>query len=96
MFSVGPAVATFVSKANIKSGSTNLPTGTVHVFRDASRVPADTEDIPSPSLPESSSDGITLGVLAVPSWMNPSDFLTFVAPAADGISHLRIIRCALL
>ena len=34
-----------------------------------------------------------MGVLAVPSWMTPSDFLTFVAPAADGMAHLRLIRC---
>lgn len=33
-----------------------------------------------------------LAVLAVPSWMSPSDFLGFVAPAVDGISHLRMIR----
>ncbi|KZT06033.1 zf-UBP-domain-containing protein [Laetiporus sulphureus 93-53] len=35
---------------------------------------------------------LVLGVLAVPSWMTPSDFLAFVAPAAEGISHLRMIR----
>lgn len=38
------------------------------------------------------SDDLTLAVLAVPSWMAPSDFLAFVAPAADGIAHLRMIR----
>ena len=37
-------------------------------------------------------DGITLGVLAVPSWMTPSDFLAYVAPAAQGMSHIRMIR----
>lgn len=35
-----------------------------------------------------------LGVLAVPPWMTPSDFLAFVAPAVEGIGHLRIIRDA--
>ena len=47
------------------------------------------------SLPDNAddeSDGVMLGVLAVPSWMTPSDFLAFVAPAVDGIGHLRIIR----
>lgn len=39
-----------------------------------------------------SEDGLTLGVLAVPAWMTPSDFLAFVAPAAEGMSHLRLIR----
>lgn len=33
-----------------------------------------------------------MGVLAVPAWMTPSDFLAFVAPAADGMAHLRMIR----
>lgn len=41
---------------------------------------------------DNDSDGIMLGILAVPSWMTPSDFLDFVAPAVEGISHLRIIR----
>ena len=41
------------------------------------------------------SDDVTLAVLAVPSWMTPSDFLTFVAPAADGVAHLRMIRSVL-
>ena len=36
-----------------------------------------------------------MGVLAVPSWMTPSDFLAFVAPAADNIAHLRLIRDSL-
>jgi BRCA1-associated protein len=33
-----------------------------------------------------------VGVLAVPSWMTPSDFLAFVAPAEEGMAHLRMIR----
>lgn len=40
------------------------------------------------------SAGVMMGVLAVPSWMTPSDFLAFVAPAAEGMTHLRIIRYA--
>ena len=42
--------------------------------------------------PVDDTDGVMLGVLAVPSWMTPSDFLAFVAPAVEGIGHLRIIR----
>ena len=42
--------------------------------------------------PIEDTDGIMLGVLAVPPWMTPSDFLAFVAPAVEGIGHLRIIR----
>lgn len=37
-------------------------------------------------------DSVMLGILAVPSWMTPSDFLEFVAPAVEGMSHLRLIR----
>ncbi|TCD71864.1 hypothetical protein EIP91_003207 [Steccherinum ochraceum] len=38
------------------------------------------------------SGGVLLAVLAVPPWMTPSDFLAFVAPAAEGMAHLRMIR----
>ncbi|KAE9399879.1 BRCA1-associated protein [Gymnopus androsaceus JB14] len=70
----GHALAQFVANETI-SGSTNLPEGVIHVFRDYLVT-----------------DGVILAVLAVPSWMAPSDFLAFVAPAADTISHLRILR----
>ncbi|KDR80572.1 hypothetical protein GALMADRAFT_240888 [Galerina marginata CBS 339.88] len=95
----GPAEATFVPHTRSKSGTTNLPEGTVHVFRDGSSKPTPEEleaKVAQMSLTEGmaddDSDGIMLGVLAVPSWMTPSDFLEFVAPAVDGIGHLRIIR----
>ena len=81
-----------------KSGSANLPEGVVHVFREASK-PEDLDSLTSAAStregPEDITDdrnGVVLGVLAVPSWMTPSDFLTFVAPAAEGMSHLRMIR----
>ncbi|KAJ6581197.1 BRCA1-associated protein [Mycena capillaripes] len=90
-----PAAATFIPSKHIESGSTNLPEGTVHLFREGS---APSEDQPKASSSAVKSDspefdgGVMLGVLAVPSWMAPSDFLAFVAPAAEGITHLRIIR----
>ncbi|KAJ3540040.1 hypothetical protein NM688_g6284 [Phlebia brevispora] len=103
----GPATATFVpNPVRSKSGSTNLPEGVVHVYREVPK--ATNDDIGSPSSPSASgskeaeepvheesvydSDGVMIGVLAVPSWMTPSDFLAFVAPAAEGMTHLRIIR----
>ena len=43
-------------------------------------------------LENADSDGYMVGVLAVPSWMTPSDFLAFVAPAQEGMAHLRMIR----
>ncbi|KAH9852054.1 zf-UBP-domain-containing protein [Lenzites betulinus] len=100
-----PATATFVPRS--KSGSTNLPEGVVHIYRqypnssfaDAAQrgasVSASSEADGAAghsSQKDVDSDDVTLAVLAVPAWMNPSDFLAFVAPAADGIAHLRMIR----
>ncbi|KAJ7050511.1 hypothetical protein C8F01DRAFT_1067762 [Mycena amicta] len=83
-----PATATFIPSENIDSGSTNLPSGTVHLFRQGS--PEDLKKAVTADSPEDG--GIMLAVLAVHSRMAPSDFLAFVAPAAEGITHLRIIR----
>ncbi|TFY59144.1 hypothetical protein EVJ58_g5968 [Rhodofomes roseus] len=101
-----PVVATFSPSAShsATSGSTNLPEGIVHIYRDVAGIEesgALTNDGASPG-PEDSKDsapkvvsdsqGLILAVLAVPAWMTPSDFLAFVAPATDGISLLRMIR----
>lgn len=90
----GRLTASFVPRT--KSGSTNLPEGVVHLYRDCERPRnGDKRASAGPSDPASGSavdDGTTLGVLSVPSWMAPSDFLAFVAPAADGMAHLRLIR----
>ncbi|KAH9888935.1 zf-UBP-domain-containing protein [Cubamyces lactineus] len=98
-----PATAAFVPHS--KSGSTNLPEGVVHIFRDYPKTSAaqsstdgESSTFASAGQDEATqqrnieSDDVTLAVLAVPSWMTPSDFLAFVAPAADGIAHLRMIR----
>ncbi|KAJ7089688.1 hypothetical protein B0H15DRAFT_922567 [Mycena belliarum] len=86
--------ATFIPNESFESGSTNLPEGTVHLFREGSTTSEDQLKASSSSVTFESPglDGVMLGVLAVPSWMAPSDFLAFVAPAAEGITHLRIIR----
>jgi len=72
----------------------------VHVFRDVEQQKlAETNegtsmlDASRLMLENADSDGYMVGVLAVPSWMTPSDFLAFVAPAQEGMAHLRIIRC---
>ncbi|KAJ6485882.1 hypothetical protein C8R45DRAFT_1062723 [Mycena sanguinolenta] len=86
-----PATAIFIPT----EGSTNLPEGTVHLFREGSTTASEDHLKASSSSVKVDSpefDGVMLGVLAVPSWMTPSDFLAFVAPANDGITHLRIIR----
>ncbi|EEB95894.1 hypothetical protein MPER_05066, partial [Moniliophthora perniciosa FA553] len=87
---IGPAVASFISKdpEGSSTGALNLPDGIVHVYRESSGT--SNEETANPD--DSTRDGTVLGILAVPSWMTPSDILTFVAPAAEGISHLRIIR----
>ncbi|KAK0556940.1 hypothetical protein OC846_000784 [Tilletia horrida] len=36
--------------------------------------------------------GSILGILAVPGYMTAADFLAFIEPAADAISHIRMIR----
>lgn len=93
-------MATFVPNTRTKSGSTNLPEGTVCVYRDSvskQRFPiaAPTPSVSIPAVTEEDAEdggGVMLAVLAVPAWMTPSDFLTFVAPAAQGMAHLRMIR----
>lgn len=82
---LGHAVAHFVANETV-SGSTNLPEGVIHVYRENETPTGQT----STSRPVT--DSVILGILAVPSWMAPSDLLTFVAPAAETISHLRILR----
>ncbi|KAJ3571914.1 hypothetical protein NP233_g3431 [Leucocoprinus birnbaumii] len=90
----GPAEATFVPTSRSKSGSTNLPEGIVHIFRDVGDRPKSEELAKRASeiLPDAEDAGVMLGVLAVPSWMTPSDFLTFIGPAMESVTHLRIIR----
>ncbi|KAG6865706.1 hypothetical protein C0991_012522 [Blastosporella zonata] len=90
----GTVQATFVPHTRTKYGTTNLPEGTVHVFRDCADkyTPQELEQTSPPSSNTDDADGVMLGVLAVPAYMTPSDFLTFVAPAAEGMAHLRLIR----
>lgn len=102
----GQIVAKFVpksdrAKVDVDSpgqphGSTNLPQGVVHIFRESTpktdTETADTRLADDKTKTELGADDNTLAVLAVPSWMTPSDFLSFVEPAAEGIVHLRMIR----
>lgn len=93
----GPAECAFVPlQRHHKSGSTDLPEGVVHMFRDmANKQSLDELEIRTQALalePHTEEDGVILAVLAVPPWMTPSDFLAFVGPVADGIAHLRIVH----
>ncbi|KAF7309649.1 hypothetical protein MIND_00336000 [Mycena indigotica] len=88
-----PAIATFIASETVESGSTNLPSGVVHLFRQgAGKLPQDQTSSSAVTADAPEQDGIMLAVLAVPPWMTPADFLAFVAPASEGITHLRIIR----
>lgn len=94
----GPAAATFVPHhPRFKTGSTNLPEGVVHVYRDCDGRPDVDKLVSSPSAREVDlGDAVTLGVLAVPAWMTPSDFLALVAPASEGMAHIRLVRSVFL
>jgi hypothetical protein len=92
---LGQHIASF---EKIASGSTNLPEGVLRIFRERRFTPSyGTSEVASTSaamLPSTATTKpeVTIGVLAVPAYMTPSDFLTFIAPAAEGITHLRMIR----
>lgn len=102
------SVAVFEPATSQTSGTANLPEGIVHIFKESphahpltSTTKASTSKSSgiSPSFAPSSSQGQSYGekqtivaVLAVPPWMTPSDFLAFVAPAADTMKHLRLVR----
>jgi BRCA1-associated protein len=91
--STSPLSATFIpspragpSTTPLSFGTANLSEGTIRLFRDIYR---HEEDV-GPRMPQD--DGTMLSVLAVPSYMTPADFITYVAPAEDGMAHLRLIR----
>ncbi|KAF8677500.1 BRCA1-associated protein 2 [Rhizoctonia solani] len=83
----------FVPTKEIRSGVTNIGQGIVHLLRE-SRGPPRKEVDDSPELLEelSHKDGTVLAILAVPSYIGPSDLLAWTSPAADGIQHLRIVH----
>ncbi|KAI5121493.1 hypothetical protein M0805_006530 [Coniferiporia weirii] len=104
-------VALFVPSSPSTSGTTNLPDGVVHIFRESTQdgypaAAASTSKTVASGTPlnaastssehasrvTSDPDSAIVAVLAVPPWMAPSDFLAFVAPAAEGMKHLRLIR----
>lgn len=100
-------MATFIPGSVAISGTSNLPDGVVHIFRE--RMSATAPDsssassskatglaeslVPDEKVTADAGEELTIvAVLAVPPWMTPSDFLAFVAPASDGMKHLRLIR----
>lgn len=68
-------------------GTATLSEGVIRLFRENSTRPeADTS--------VAQDDGTMLAVLAVPTYMTPADFLTYIAPAEEGLAHLRLVRQA--
>ena len=105
--STTPAASFTEQGASTVFGSTSLPEGTIHIFRETglhitpppepstSSPPKPHLDRRPAPLPDVHADGTLLAVLAVPSYMTPPDFLTFIGPAVQSIIHLRMIRYAL-
>jgi BRCA1-associated protein len=96
---IGPVTGTFVEHKRSQSGSIQLPEGSVHLFRDSASKSFATfshggalDHADGVFQTSDGAAGVMVAVLAVPSWMTPSDFLAFVAPALDGMTHLRMIR----
>ncbi|KAI6804497.1 zf-UBP-domain-containing protein [Hortaea werneckii] len=84
---------------------TDVGYGVVHLYRDTeeaevlgreeklSRRSLETAGGAQDEAPFKASDCTTLGILAVPSWMMPSDLLGFVGDEArEHVSHFRLIR----
>jgi hypothetical protein len=68
---------------NESSGNAVLAEGIIHLYHTSPN---------SDNVEQYVEDGTMLAILAIPSWMNVSDFLTFVSPAYEGFVHLRIVR----
>lgn len=70
---------------SISFGTATLSEGIVRLFREGS-TGSDAETSVAQD------DGTMLAVLAIPIYMTPADFLTYVAPADEGLAHLRLVR----
>ncbi|CAG8742072.1 14875_t:CDS:2, partial [Acaulospora morrowiae] len=89
----------------LKSGTTNLSCGILHLYRDPKEIlppndnqesglalSVEAEEKQDESLSVLGNDDTILAVLAVPSYLSASDFLGFVAPVQRFVSHFRFIR----
>ncbi|KAI9142451.1 BRCA1-associated protein 2-domain-containing protein [Paraphysoderma sedebokerense] len=96
----GPTIGLFVP---VHTGTTTIESGILHLYRDTSEIPTspvnahnnEKKTSTGTKLNDNSKSklgGTTLCVLAVPSYMTPRDFLSFVGQYQDSVSHFRIIR----
>ncbi|KAL6708988.1 hypothetical protein ACN47E_002115 [Coniothyrium glycines] len=72
---------------------TELGWGVVHLYRDGQETPGLYDDAEAAHGDFNDEDCTTLCILAVPSYMTPSDFLGFVGEQTrEHVSHFRLIR----
>jgi BRCA1-associated protein len=72
---------------------TEVGWGVVHLYRDGQETPGLYDEIEGASNDFNEEDCTTLCILAVPSYMTPSDFLGFVGePTRENVSHFRLIK----
>ncbi|EJU03610.1 zf-UBP-domain-containing protein [Dacryopinax primogenitus] len=78
---------TLTTAVESESGSTTLPSGTLHLFRHPTAPPLPSDD---------PSDGPLLGILALPAYFTPSDLLDFLSPLlpphTNSLAHIRVLR----
>ncbi|KAJ4381745.1 hypothetical protein N0V86_003110 [Didymella sp. IMI 355093] len=73
--------------------NTEVGWGVVHLFRDGKETPGLYDEVESAYGSFVEEDCTTLCILAVPSYMTPSDFLGFVGEQTrEDVSHFRLIR----
>jgi BRCA1-associated protein len=72
---------------------TEVGWGVVHLYRDGQETPGLYDEVDGASKDFNEGDCTTLCILAVPSYMTPSDFLGFVGEQTrEDVSHFRLIR----
>jgi BRCA1-associated protein len=72
---------------------TEIGWGVVHLYRDGQETPGLYDEVDSASKDFRAEDCTTLCILAVPSYMTPSDFLGFAGELTrEDVSHFRLIR----
>lgn len=73
--------------------NTEVGWGVVHLYRDGQETPGLYDEVDRASKEFNEEDCTTLCILAVPSYMTPSDFLGFMGEQTrEEVSHFRLIR----
>jgi BRCA1-associated protein len=72
---------------------TEIGWGVVHLYRDGQETPGLHDEVKEANASFNEEDCTTLCILAVPSYMTPSDFLGFVGEQTrEDVSHFRLIK----